>query len=38
MLDVSKAKKVLGFEAKTTMAEGIKRTMGWYRNSQNQKA
>jgi GDP-L-fucose synthase len=38
MLDVSKAKKVLGFEAKTTMAEGIKRTMEWYRNSQNQKA
>ncbi len=31
MLDVSKAKKVLGFEAKTTLDEGIKKTIEWYR-------
>lgn len=33
MLDVSKAEKVLGFKATTTMEEGIRKTMAWYRNN-----
>ena len=33
MLDVSKAKQMLGFEAKTTLEDGLRRTMEWYRKS-----
>jgi len=29
-LDVSKAKKEFGFEAKTSLREGLKKTIGWY--------
>ena len=35
MLDVSKAKKILGFEVKTTLANGIKETMEWYKERLN---
>lgn len=31
LIDVSKAKKVLGFKAKTTLEEGIKKTVQWYK-------
>jgi len=31
MIDVSKAKRVLDFSATTPFAEGLKRTMAWYR-------
>jgi len=31
LIDTSKAKKILGFEAKTSLAEGIKKTIDWYR-------
>jgi len=37
MLDVSKAKQMLGFEAKTSMKEGLCRTMVWYRKSRESK-
>jgi nucleoside-diphosphate-sugar epimerase len=30
-LDVSKAKKEFGFEAKVDFREGLKRTIEWYR-------
>ena len=30
MLDVSRAKKEFGFEAKTLFKEGLKKTIGWY--------
>lgn len=33
LIDVSKAKKVLGFEAKTSLEEGIKRTVQWYKEN-----
>ena len=33
MLDVSKAKKIIGFQASTSLEEGIKKTMQWYKNS-----
>eukprot|EP00970_Alexandrium_tamarense_P010788 scaffold2225_cov198-Alexandrium_tamarense.AAC.7 len=29
--DVSKAKRLLGYESKVTMEEGIKRTVAWYK-------
>ena len=32
-LDVSRAKKLLGFEAKISLAEGIRETVEWYRNN-----
>jgi GDP-L-fucose synthase len=32
LIDTSKAKRLLGFEAKTPFAEGIKRTIAWYRS------
>jgi len=32
LLDVSKAKRLLGFEAKTPLAEGIAKTVAWYRS------
>lgn len=31
MLDVSKAKKLLGFQATTPLRDGIKKTIAWYR-------
>jgi len=31
--DVSKAKKILGFEAKYSLKEGLKRTVEWYKKS-----
>lgn len=33
LLDVSKAKELLGFEAKTSLQEGLTKTMQWYRQS-----
>jgi GDP-L-fucose synthase len=33
VLDVSKAKRVLGFEAKISMEEGLSRTIAWYRST-----
>ncbi len=33
MLDVSKAKELLGFEAKTNLQEGLAKTMQWYRKT-----
>ncbi len=35
-LDVSKAKKHFGFEAKTTFDEGLKATTDWYRKHKNE--
>jgi len=31
LIDTAKAKEILGFEAKTTIAEGLKKTIQWYR-------
>ena len=31
LIDVTKARKLLGFEAKTSLEEGIKKTVQWYR-------
>lgn len=31
LIDVTKAKKVLGFEAKTSLEEGVKKTIQWYK-------
>lgn len=31
LIDVSKARNLLGFEAKTSLTEGLKKTIGWYR-------
>ena len=31
LIDVSKAKRLLGFQAKISLAEGIKRTVEWYK-------
>jgi GDP-L-fucose synthase len=31
LIDVTKAKKLLGFEAKTSLKDGIKKTVQWYR-------
>lgn len=31
LIDVTKAKKLLGFEAKTSLEEGIEKTVRWYR-------
>ncbi len=33
LIDVTKAKELLGFEAKTPLVEGIKRTVEWYRQT-----
>lgn len=33
LIDVSKAKKLLGFEAKTSLTEGIKKTVEWYKKT-----
>ena len=33
LIDVSKAKKLLGFEAKISLLDGIKRTVEWYKNT-----
>jgi len=35
LFDVSKAKRDLGFEARTGLREGLKRTVEWYRNQRN---
>jgi nucleoside-diphosphate-sugar epimerase len=32
-VDLTKAKKVLGFEAKTSIREGVARMIEWYRNN-----
>jgi len=32
LLDVSRAKELFGFEAKTTLTEGLKQTIQWYEN------
>ncbi len=34
-LDVSRAKKYFGFEAKTDLASGLKKTIEWYMNGEN---
>jgi len=34
-LDVSRAKKLFGFEAKTVFEEGLKKTIEWYRKSRH---
>ena len=33
MLDVGKAKKLLGFEATTSLRDGLKKTIAWYRTT-----
>lgn len=33
LIDTSKAKKLLGFEAKTPLTEGIKKTVDWYKET-----
>jgi GDP-L-fucose synthase len=33
LIDVTKARELLGFEAKTPLVEGIKRTVQWYRKT-----
>ncbi len=33
LIDTSKAKKLLGFKAKTSLAEGIKKTVDWYKKT-----
>ncbi len=33
LIDVSLAKEILGFEAKTSFREGVAKTISWYRNS-----
>lgn len=35
LIDVSKAKKILGFEAKTPLADGINKTVDWYRKERD---
>ncbi|MDD5473261.1 MAG: NAD-dependent epimerase/dehydratase family protein [Candidatus Methanoperedens sp.] len=35
MVDVSKAKKILGFEPQTTLEEGLKDTVDWYARTRN---
>ncbi len=32
-LDVSRAKELFGFEAKTSLRDGLERTIAWYRSS-----
>lgn len=36
VLDITKAKKEFGFEAKTAFKEGVKRTIEWYQNTLRQ--
>jgi len=33
LIDNTKAKEILGFEARTSLAEGIKKTVDWYRST-----
>jgi GDP-L-fucose synthase len=33
LIDVSKAKRELGFEASTTLSDGIRKTIAWYQNN-----
>jgi len=35
MLDVTTAEKEFGFKAKTTLEEGLKKTINWYREKNN---
>jgi len=37
LIDTSKAKNILGFEAKTPLIDGIKRTVEWYRKERREK-
>ncbi len=37
LIDTSKAKNILGFEAKTSLVDGIKRTVEWYREERRRK-
>ncbi len=37
LIDTLKAKNILGFEAKTPLIEGIKRTVEWYRKERREK-
>ena len=37
LIDTSKAKNILGFEAKTPLVDGIKRTVEWYRKERREK-
>ena len=36
-LDISKAEKEFGFRAKINFEEGLKRTIGWYKENENEK-
>jgi len=38
LIDISKAEKVLGFSPKTSLREGIKRTIDWYRKNCSENA
>jgi GDP-L-fucose synthase len=38
VIDISKAKSRLGFEAKVSMEEGLRRTVEWYRGTLAQKS
>jgi GDP-L-fucose synthase len=35
LIDTTRAKQLLGFEAKTSIIEGIKKTVDWYRQTRN---
>ncbi|MBA7580851.1 GDP-L-fucose synthase [subsurface metagenome] len=37
LIDTSKAKNILGFEAKTPLIDGIKRTVEWYKKERREK-
>ncbi len=37
MADISKAEKLLGYQVKVPLEEGVKRTMAWYREMQRKK-
>ena len=37
LIDTSKAKNILGFEAKTPLIDGIKKTVEWYRKERREK-
>ena len=35
LIDPSKARQALGFEAKTSMEDGLRKTIDWYKNTNN---
>lgn len=35
LIDVTRAKEVLGFKVKTSLEEGLRKTIGWYRQNRN---